>query len=199
MESNRPVHDPWEYINIDNDVMCEPDEADSYMGPAGGPSAGPSSKMDDFAKASNLLIGIFMAIIPLAFFVKVENMTHIYCYKYWVVKKFGQGRDGDWNRKKYFSGIPPKKNDVNYPERRHRADNEKNRFNITPRYVICWIGILILQGAHFGSHKKVGSKLWRQGPYGVNIPYIQNSMTGNAFEFMRRFIHFTDNSIRKVS
>ena len=41
--------------------------------------------------------------------------------------------------------------------------------------------------------------MWFQGPYGVKIPYIQNAMTGNAFKFMRLFIHFTGNSIRKVS
>ena len=40
--------------------------------------------------------------------------------------------------------------------------------------------------------------MWRQGPYGVNITYIQKYMTRNAFKFMRRFTQFTDNSIRKV-
>ena len=126
-------------------------------------------------------------------------MTQIYCYKDWVVEKFGQGRDGDRNRKKYFANVPPKNNGFNYPGRLHRADKEQRKFNITPGYVICWIGILILQGAHFGSHTRAGSKLWRQGPYGVDIPYIQNDMTGNAFYFMRQFIRFTDKSIRKVS
>ena len=101
-----------------------------------------------------------MAIIPLAFFVKVANMTHIYFYKDWVVENFGQGRDGDWNRKKYFANIPPKKNGVNYPGQRHRTDKDQRKFKITPGYVIFWIGILIPQGAHFGSHTRAGSKLW---------------------------------------
>ena len=109
------MHAPWEDINIDNDVTWEPDEADSYTGPEDGPSAGPSSKIANVTKASNLLIVIFMAIIHLAFFVKVEDMTHIYCYTYWVVKKFGRGRDGDRNRRKYFSNVPPKNKGVNYP------------------------------------------------------------------------------------
>ena len=140
-----------------------------------------------------------MAIIPLAFFVKVENMTQIYCYKDWVVEKFGQGCDRDRNRKKYFSNVPPNNNGVNYPGRQHQAYKEQRKFKITPGYVICWIVNIILQGAQFGSHKRAGSKLWRQGPYVVNITYIQKSMTGNAFEFKRRFIHFTDNSILRVS
>ena len=122
MDSTRPMHTPWEEINIDNDVTWEPDKADSYTGPDIGPSAGMSSKMADVAKASNLLIGIFMAIIPLAFFVKVANIIHIYCYNYWVVEKFGRGRDGDQNRKKYFSNVPTKKNGFNCPGRWHRAD-----------------------------------------------------------------------------
>ena len=139
MDSNRPVHAPWEEINIDNDVTWEPGEAESYTGPKGGPSAGLSSKIVDVAKASIFLIGICMAIISLDFFVKVANMTHIYCYKDWVVNKFGQYRDGYWNRRKHFSKIPPKKNGVNYPGRRHQADKEQRKFKITPGYERCII------------------------------------------------------------
>ena len=81
-----------------------------------------------------------------------------------MVKKFGRDCDGDWNRKKYFSNVPPKKNGVNYPRWRNGADKDQRKFKITHGGVICWIGILILQGDHFGSHKRERSKLWRQGP-----------------------------------
>ena len=135
-----------------------------------------------------------MAIIPLAFFVNVDNMSNIYCYKDWVVENVWRGCDGDRYRKKYFFKVLPKKNGVNYPGRGHQVDKEQRKFKITPRYFICWIGSLILQEGHLGSHKREGSKFWRQGPYGVRISYIQNTITINIFEFMRRFIHFMDTS-----
>jgi len=35
--------------------------------------------------------------------------------------------------------------------------------------------------------------MWQRPPYGISIPYVQNTMQQDAFEFMRRHIHFTDN------
>ena len=34
----------------------------------------------------------------------------------------------------------------------------------------------------------------RKPPYRLQIPYVKNAMSKNAFEFMRRNIHFYDNS-----
>jgi hypothetical protein len=76
---------------------------------------------------------------------------------------------------------------------RHR-DKEK-RFTISPGFVIVFIGILILNGAHFGSGSKSSCKLWQKSAYGLSIPNVWNSMTRDAYEFMRRFIHFADNSL----
>ena len=53
--------------------------------------------------------------------------------------------------------------------------------------------MLIVQGGHLGANKKGSRNLWRQAPYGVNLPYVRNSMTRPAYEFMRRYIHFADN------
>ncbi len=30
-------------------------------------------------------------------------------------------------------------------------------------------------------------------PYGISMPYVQNTMQRDAFEFLRRYIHFADN------
>ncbi len=37
--------------------------------------------------------------------------------------------------------------------------------------------------------------MWWNGPYGLLIPYVQNSMSRNAYEFLRRNIHFANNSL----
>ena len=58
--------------------------------------------------------------------------------------------------------------------------------------------MLILQGAHFGADKRSAAKLWQAPPYGNPIPYLQDSMTRDAYIFMRQYIHFADNATRKA-
>jgi hypothetical protein len=72
-------------------------------------------------------------------------------------------------------------------------------FTITVGYVIAWFGLLILQGAHFGSDKRTAKKMWRNSPEGLALPYVRNAMTSKAYEFMRAYIHFVDNDKRKPS
>ncbi len=35
--------------------------------------------------------------------------------------------------------------------------------------------------------------MWQRPPYGISMPYVQNTMQCNAFEFLRRYIHFAKN------
>ena len=73
----------------------------------------------------------------------------------------------------------------------HRADNERSQFKITSGFVIAWIGLLIIFSGK--SCRKGSTRLyWTQGLYGYNTPYVMNSMRREAFEFLRRFIHFTN-------
>ena len=44
-------------------------------------------------------------------------------------------------------------------------------------------------GAHYGSYKPPSRAFWARPPYGISHPYIQNALTGNSFEFMRRYFH----------
>jgi hypothetical protein len=60
-----------------------------------------------------------------------------------------------------------------------------------------WIGILVLQGVHFGSEKRTAQKMWQKPPYGLSIPYVCNLMTRDAYEFLRRNVHFADNSLQQ--
>ena len=70
---------------------------------------------------------------------------------------------------------------------RRRFDKE---FEISLGFVIAWIGIVIYHGAVCPNRKM---HYWREMPYGIYCPPIQNAMTKNAFEFLRRHLHFDDN------
>ena len=62
---------------------------------------------------------------------------------------------------------------------------------------MCWVTMLIMQGAHFGADKRSASKLWREQPYGTSIPYLKNTMTRDAYVFMHQYIHFDNNELRQ--
>jgi hypothetical protein len=68
----------------------------------------------------------------------------------------------------------------------HRA--KRIKFTVILGFVLVFLGILMLQGAHFGSNKRSSRKLWQASPYGLSIPYVWNAMTRNAYEFMRQHI-----------
>ena len=59
-------------------------------------------------------------------------------------------------------------------------------YSITLGFIITWIGILILQGAHLGSDKRTARRMWQK-------TYVWNSMPCDAYEFLRRNLHFADN------
>ena len=65
--------------------------------------------------------------------------------------------------------------------------------------MIAWIAILVLQGAHFGSDKQSAKKMWRSALYGYGLAYVHNSITSNAYEFMRSYLHFANNDERILS
>ena len=61
---------------------------------------------------------------------------------------------------------------------------KKNKYNITSGFIICWIVVLKINGAHFGAEKRGTRKLWCRNLYGLSFPYIQNTMTIKSFKFM---------------
>jgi hypothetical protein len=62
-----------------------------------------------------------------------------------------------------------------------------------------WIGILILCGAYFaGEDNNSGTyAIYCNPPYGVSVPFIQNTMLSKAFKFMRTYIHFSRTTDQK--
>jgi hypothetical protein len=56
-----------------------------------------------------------------------------------------------------------------------------------------------LSGAYFGGKNNCGiNNIYQNAPYGVSIPFIQNAMPRDAFDFMRRYIHFVNNRDRRI-
>jgi hypothetical protein len=44
---------------------------------------------------------------------------------------------------------------------------------------------------------RTGQKMWKKAPYGLSLPYVWNSMTHYAYEFLRCNIHFADNTLQQ--
>jgi hypothetical protein len=153
--------------------------------------------MEETARTASTLADLLICIVPLTLFQAVAKYTKKYCYQDWVVEKFAKRRDGSTKEVWHFMDVPQNSHSTPYPGRRHRTDKERKKYKITTGYIICWFAVLILQGAHFSTYKPPAWKLWRESPYGIRFPYLQNAMTRDAFTFMRRFIHFWDSSKRK--
>ena len=178
MEPIRPVHSLWVEITKEDNIQWEPDKHDDYWGSRGGAPAGPSDAALLVARTTKSLLSLFLFMVSLTFFSQVAKWTHKYCYEDWVVESFGKDRDGDAKRIRHFEDVPAQiERGFPYPGRRHRADKEKKKYTITTGFVLCWMGMLILQGSHFGANKRSAAKMWRGQPYGISIPYIQNTMT----------------------
>ena len=78
MESIRPVHSPWTEITPENDIIWEPDSADSYTGRDGGGLPGPTTYIQQVARNAVTLACMFFAILPWRFFVIVAERTNKY-------------------------------------------------------------------------------------------------------------------------
>ena len=179
---------------INNVSKWELDDRDNYGGPEGGPRVvGPSSAIQRLACRAKDLSCVFLALIPLSFFEEVAKLTNKYAYKDFVIKTPAPDRDGHLKSRRVLTECNEYTGSEKTRGARHRADNEKYKFKATAGYVICWIAILILQGALFGTHKPPSRTMWESFPYGLPIPYVKNAISGGAYEFMRRFIHFSDN------
>ncbi len=101
------VHDsscagaPWVELTKEHDIKWEPSWQDKYTGPQGGPPAGPTQFIIDIVRSAKGLADIFFAIIPLAFFERVAQLTTKYCYDDWVVKRRKKYSDGN-NMKQFY-------------------------------------------------------------------------------------------------
>eukprot|EP00956_Cyclotella_meneghiniana_P022924 scaffold43919_cov42-Cyclotella_meneghiniana.AAC.1 len=197
MEPEREVHSPWKEQTAESNVSWKLDARDQYTGPSGGGEMVPTAYIKGVARRANNLADMFFGLLPVTFFGSVADQSNKYAYEDEVVEKIADDRDGGWKKRKVLVEAPKNADGSSHPSARHRADNEKYKFQITTGFVICWVAILILQGALFGTFKPPSRSMWMSRPYGIPIPCVQNCMSGAAYEFLQRFIHFADNSKRK--
>ena len=193
MEPEREVHAPWKEQTAESNITWTPDRRDQYTGPSGGGEMGPTAYIKNVARRANNLADMFFGLLEKSFFNHVAAQTNKYAYEDEVIERTADDRDGGSKKRKILVDAPKNADGTSHPSSRHRADNEKYKFKATAGYVICWVAILILQGALFGTFKPPSRTMWQQRPYGIPIPCVQNCMSGGAYEFMRRFIHFADN------
>jgi hypothetical protein len=135
------------------------------------------------------LTSIFLAILPVTFFSKVVELTNKYCFEDWVVEKTALDSDGNHKKRPYLETVPTLTDSEPLSGHHHCADREQDKWPITPGFITCWVAILIIQGAHFDSDKKSTRKMWQCPPYGISIPYVQNTMPRDTFEFLCWHIH----------
>jgi hypothetical protein len=188
MEPKQPFHSLWVEQTKENNFEWTTREDDSYTGFARGPLLGPTTYVQGNAMQTHDLASIFLAILPLMFFSKVAEFTNNYCFEDWVVEKTALDSDGNPKKRPYLETVPAPTNGEPTPGRRHCADKEQVKWHITPGFIICWAAILILQGAHFGSDKKLLRKMWQRPPYGISMPMFKtqcsvmhSSSCGNTF------------------
>jgi hypothetical protein len=70
-----PIHASWVELTNEHNIMWEPQWQDKYTGPHGGPKAGPAQFIADIVRSAKGLCDIFLAILPLAFFKQVTQLT----------------------------------------------------------------------------------------------------------------------------
>jgi hypothetical protein len=134
------------------------------------------------------LSAVFFGILSLSFFSKVAEITDKYAHKDWVSPRQRTVEHGNEIERPYYV-------DVHEGTEGAWHCAKRIKFTVTPGFVLVFHGILMLQGARFGSKKRSPHKLWQASPYGLSIPYVWNAMTWNVYEFMRQHIHFAADSI----
>ena len=115
-----------------------------------------------------------------------------------MIEKYGNNRDGNKKKLRPFEDAPEvAAGERRAKQHRHQADKEKERFSITTSSVTCWFASLIMQGALFRSDKPRANDLYATRPYGIRIPIIRNAIKRDAYNFLRRYVHFCDNDKKR--
>ena len=172
LEPTRVVHAPWNEQLADDHIEWAPDANDCYTGAKGGPKAGPSAKMKEVIRTATDLSSVFLFILNWKFWNVCARRSDKYAYKDWVVADSSSSTAKNPKLKNCKPGTEGA---------RHRADNEPKQYKFTASFVLVFISILILMGAHYGSHKPALRRFWAKPPYGISHPYIQNAMTHKSF------------------
>ncbi len=98
-----------------------------------------------------------------------------------MAEKTALDSDGNHKKRPCLEMVPALTDGEPTSGRRHRADREQDKWHITPGFIICWVSILIIQGAQFGSDKKSMRKMWQRPPYGIRYGALVGGLKSNAY------------------
>ena len=199
LEPTRGPHHPWIEVVSDGDFNWQPQPGDTYTGHAGGGTHRPSNGMLDSAR-SDSLVEMFLFVVPLSLLEYISERTRAYAYEDWVVPTPRLDREGNATKRPILTQVFPEKDSDVPPNARHRwmPGPGHRQLNISPYFVITWLGILMVAGAYFKGDNNHGIKaIYKNPPYGISVPFIQNAMPFSAFVFLRNNIHFSDARHRK--
>jgi hypothetical protein len=84
-------------------------------------------------------------------------MTDKYAHKDWVAPRQHKDDHGNKIGRPYLVDVLEGTEGALHREKRRP-------FTVTPGFVLVFLGILMLQGAHFGSTKRSSHKLWQKSP-----------------------------------
>ena len=101
------------------------------------------------------LSAVFLGILLLLFFSKVVEMIDKCAHKDWVESRRRKDDHGNEIGGPYYVDVPEETEGAWHREKRRR-------FIVTLGFFVVFIGILMLQGAHFGSDKKSSRNCGRQ-------------------------------------
>jgi len=187
LESRREVHEPWRELSEESPSWT-PQNVFRNTGYSGGSNYGPSTNILAAVKSRIDLSSIFFRLFPIELFEHIARESERYANKDWVKEIEINDRDGNVMKKKRL--IPSRRHEAGSRHRSLKGDS----FPVTTGFVIAWVGILIYHGATHAGQKM---NYWTEGRHGVICPIVQNAMTKNAFDFLRRFIHFENNKKSK--
>lgn len=183
-EKTRKVHSSWK---ADGEAATwEIPTIVNYESASGGPVMGPTSyALQACRDASNSLAALFVSMFTLPLLTHIANQSNKYANKDFVVPVMRTEGKGKRRTKRYKSCGSDDDNKT------HRSSSGKS-WEITVGYLLSWIGILLLHGAH-KTDRSINLH-WSHAPYGWRTQYVVNTMTRDAFQFLRRFLHFEDNT-----
>ena len=176
MEATRPVHGNWKADN-DAEIWTIPQQYKYSGGSQGGGLCGPSAKVSQIASdRSTTVTDIWLSYADKKLWKYISECSQKYANEDWV-QCVGNGADCRL--------VPCRHNDENA---RHRQVGTRS-WDFTPGFIIAWHGILMFHGATAGDNMPISSN-WESPPFGCYAPWIQNTMSKNAFEAVQRFIRF---------
>ena len=189
-ELTAETHKDWN-ADLEADSWTLPN-AKLYSGPTGGPTPGPTvaikKTLDGVSDPIAALAMMFLFFVDILLLNNISKQSNRYAYKDFVIEK--QVKDADNNVMKKKILVPC---DEKSPDKRTRVNKEKaGTWEFSPGFILAWLGICIYFGGL--SSKQSPDIMWMSlANGGIYTPFVRNTMSKNAFRFVRQYIHFADN------